>query len=162
MSQSWIKKRQSQDLLFKAIASNLIQETEFTASINKVLASVLFWAEGSKHINHIAFTNSDPVMIETFITLLRASYQLDESKFHVSVHLHEYHNKADILNFWSRVTKISLTQFIRPYLKPHTSIRKHENYKGCITVRYYDVKIARELTAIYNALGDKYRDVVQW
>lgn len=117
---------------------------------------MLFWAEGSKQINHIAFTNSDSSMIKTFLSLLRISYTLDESKFHVSVHLHEYHDPDTTLRFWSEATKIPLSQFIRPYLKPHTALRKHKDYKGCITVRYYDVKIARELTAIYNALGDKY------
>ncbi len=95
-------------------------------------------------------------MIKVFISLLRNSYDLDESKFHISVHLHEYHDKDAIFQFWSDITKVPLDQFIRPYLKPHTGTRKHEDYKGCITIRYYDVKIARELTAIYNALGDKY------
>lgn len=156
MSQVWIEKRQKRDAHYKTIAKNLISHAEISPNIAKILCSLLFWAEGSKAINHIAFTNSDPVMIKTFLALLRNSYPLDETKFHVSVHLHEYHDSDIILKFWSEITKVPLAQFIRPYLKPHTSLRKHLDYKGCITIRYYDAKIARELTAIYNALGDKY------
>ncbi|MEI8232954.1 MAG: hypothetical protein WCG44_04420 [bacterium] len=156
MQQVWIEKRSTELQKYLEIANKIILETEFNINISKILCSALFWAEGSKHINHIAFTNSDPIMIKTFLSLLRRSYKLDESKFHITVHLHEYHLKKDILEFWSGITQIPLKQFIKPYLKPHTSIRKHDDYKGCITIRYYDVQIARELTAIYNALGDKY------
>lgn len=100
-------------------------------------------------------------MIMTFLSLLRQSFSLDEKKFHVSIHLHEYHDPELIKEFWINTTQIPVAQFIKPYLKPHTAIRKKDNYKGCITIRYYDVKIARELTAVYNALGEKFRGVVQ-
>lgn len=156
MSQVWIKKREVQNDYYQKTATHLVSQAEITPDIAKILCSVLFWAEGSKLINHIAFTNSDPLMIKTFLGLLRNSYHLDETKFHVSVHLHEYHDRTQIMKFWSEITQVPLTQFIKPYLKPHTSNRKHSDYKGCITIRYYDVKIARELTAIYNAIGDKY------
>ena len=156
MSQTWKEKRQKQAADYKTIAEKLTSLTAISPDLAKILCSLLYWAEGSKQINHIAFTNSDPAMIKTFLALLRNSYSLNETKFHVSVHLHEYHDQEQIMRFWSEITQVPLTQFIKPYLKPHTSQRKHSNYKGCITIRYYDVKIARELTAIYNALGDKY------
>lgn len=156
MAQSWIKKRDAMNRNFSKLASIILGKTNIEKNIAKIICATLFWAEGSKKINHIAFTNSDPIMIKTFLGLLRKSYSLDESKFHVSVHLHEYHNPEMILGFWSTATQIPLSQFIKPYLKPHTSKQKHDNYNGCITIRYYDVKIARELTAIYNALGERY------
>lgn len=156
MQQKWIEKRNITNLSYQRYAKELMDRTTISLDLAKILCAILFWAEGSKHTNHIAFTNSDPIMINTFISLLRNAYDLDESKFHITVHLHEYHNKEQILRFWSVITKVPLKQFIKPYLKTHTAIRKHSDYKGCITIRYYDVQIARELTAIYNALGDKY------
>lgn len=157
MSQTWIKKRQQQNDQYQHIASQLLNRINILDPyVSKIITASLFWAEGSKSINHIAFTNSDPKMIKTFMSLLRNSFHLDESKFHISVHLYEYHDPARMIKFWSEITNIKLGQFIKPYLKPHTSFRKHDNYKGCITVRYYDVKIARELTAIYNELGDMF------
>lgn len=161
MSQVWNLKRNRQQQYYKKIGENIIRSTTMSRNHQKILCAMLFWAEGSKEINHIGFTNSDPLMITTFLILLRQSFLLDESKFHVSVHLHEYHDPSTILSYWSDLTHIPLNQFIRPYLKPHTSTRKKPNYMGCITVRYYDHKIARELTAIYNALGEKFRGVVQ-
>ncbi len=161
MSQIWIQKRNAQQLVYHQIAENIFQNTILSQNHAKILCATLFWAEGSKLINHVAFTNSDPVMITTFLSLLRQSFHLDETKFHVSVHLHEYHDPHIIRQFWVDATQIPSAQFIRPYLKPHTAIRKKDNYRGCITVRYYDVKIARELTAIYNVLGEKFRGVVQ-
>lgn len=161
MSQVWIQKRKHEDSKYKILAIRQIKNIDFAPSYSKILCSILFWAEGSKRTNHVAFTNSDPLMISTFLKLLRETFALEESKFSVSVHLHEYHNPEEILQFWSIQTKIPLSNFIKPYLKPHTGLRKKNNYMGCITVRYYDVKIARELTAIYNELGEKFRGVVQ-
>ncbi len=162
MSQRWQEKRTSIKKYYHDIAKLIVQDQQVgNQNVIKIICSMLFWAEGSKKINHIAFTNSDPGMIKTFIGLLRTSYTLDESKFHVSVHLHEYHNPNEVIEFWSKTTKIPRVQFIKPYCKPHTAIRKRHDYKGCITIRYYDVKIARELTAIYNAFGEQFRGVVQ-
>lgn len=161
MSQAWKRKTEEQNAKFNHQANTLISNVIINESISKIICSTLFWAEGSKNINHIGFTNSDPLMIVTFLSLLRQSFRLDESKFHVSVHLHEYHEKNTTVRYWSDLTSIPLDQFIKPYLKPHTAKRKKPEYMGCITIRYYDYKIARELTAIYNALGCKYRDVVQ-
>jgi len=131
------------------------KKISFTNQINKLVCAVLFWAEGSKKTNHVAFTNSDPKMISYFLSLLRQSYDLDENKFRVSVHLHEYHDLLGIFNFWSKVTGVAKTQFIKPYIKPHTGLRKKPDYKGCITIRYYDSEIARELTALYNNISSR-------
>ncbi len=155
MSIFWNKKRLKRLLFHQKKAQKILKQVIFTKSINKLICAVLFWAEGSKNTNHIAFTNSDPRMIEVFLNLLRQSYDLDESKFHVSMHLHEYHDLQRSFNFWSKVTKINRLQFIKPYIKPHTGFRKKLGYKGCITIRYYDSEIARELTALYNSLPSK-------
>lgn len=162
MSQAWVAKREQTKHQYQLIAQKIIETTALSPAHLKIICATLFWAEGSKGINHIGFTNSDPLMITTFLYILRQAYIIDESKFHVSIHLHEYHDAATILKFWSDLTSIPLSQFIKPYLKPHTAIRKKDNYMGCITIRYYDHKIARELTAIYNALGEQCRGVVQW
>ena len=119
----------------------------------KIMCALLYWGEGGKTDNHIAFINSDPKMIHFFIRLLRKSFNLDESKFRVLVHIHEYHNESEIKEYWSNITNIPISQFTKSYLKPHTGINKKHGFKGTVRISYYDSKIASEIKATYNELA---------
>jgi len=59
----------------------------------KLACALLYWCEGEKKGGAVRFTNSDPVMIQTFLNLFRQSFKLDESKFRICLHLHSYHNQ---------------------------------------------------------------------
>jgi hypothetical protein len=119
----------------------------------KTLSALLYWGEGGKIDRHVSFVNSDPQMIATFMYLLRKSFRLDESKFRILVHIHEYHNDLELKTYWSQITGIPLSQFTKSYLKPHTGINKRKGFKGTIRINYYDTKIAREIKAVYNFLA---------
>lgn len=123
--------------------------------VNKLLCSFLFWGEGEKNRNAVIFVNSDPIMVECFLKLIRSSFVLDENKFRGLIHVHEYHNDEEIKKYWSKITKIPLKQFSKSYLKPHTGKNIREGYKGTISIRYYDYKIALELGFIYNRFADR-------
>lgn len=123
-------------------------------NICKIICSLLYWGEGGKVDRSMSFVNSDPRMIFTFISLLRRAFDLDERKFRLLVHIHEYHNDNEIKSYWSKITKIPLSQFNKSYLKPHTGKIVRENFKGTVRVNYYNVKIAHELKAIYNTLAE--------
>lgn len=119
-------------------------------NLNKLLCSFLYWAEGEKTTRCVVFINSSPIMISTFLTLLRSSFKLDEKKFRCLVHIHEYHNNDEIKRYWSDITKIPINQFSKSYIKPNTKKRIRNEYKGTVSIRYYDYKIALELNFIYN------------
>jgi len=126
-------------------------------SLNKLFCSLLFWGEGSKGGSDVRFTNSDPDLIKTFLTLLRSSFQIDEKKFRVILHLHEYHNRSKQIKYWSKLTRISEKLF-GVYLKPHTGKNKKNGYSGCASLRYYDYKIALELKDYYKFFSLSLRD----
>lgn len=154
MAQKWIQKRKDQYQSNYEKANKLLENTQLNnTNLAKVICAVLFWAEGNKDFSHIRFTNSDPLMIKTFINYFRLAYNVDESKFRACIHLHEYHDRDEIHNYWSDITQIPLNKFRKAYLKPHTGIRKKDNYKGCLTIYYFDSSIAHELQALYNAIS---------
>jgi len=144
LAQTAFREKEAYDL-----ASILVDNLKTDFSYRKILCAMIYHCEGTKNErNGIVFTNSDPRLIRCFLTLFRESFDLDEKKFRVCVHLHSYHNKDQQLNFWSKTSSIPVQQFIRPYQKPHSGLYKKEGYQGCISVRYGDVKIAREMKAI--------------
>jgi hypothetical protein len=149
------RKTQKQKLEME-IENNVLKALDkihFDKEIFRILCAVLYWAEGEKtSLSLVSFTNSDPQTVSLFLKLLRQSFVVDNRKFRALVHIHEYHNDSQVRKFWSRITGIPLNQFFRSYKKPHTGKRIKKEYRGTISVRYYDYRIALELHSVYNEL----------
>ena len=118
------KKRQNRKLLLQQYNKKSIEElSNYLVGVSdmRVLCALVYWCEGAKDSsNGIAFTNSDPKIVKTFLHFFRKGFEINERKFRVCVHLHEYHVKKKQLEFWCKVTQIPLSQFIKPYLKQNT------------------------------------------
>lgn len=131
---------------FRMQAERLLKKVSISKTHARFICAMLYWCEGNKNPKSgMRFINSDPNLVKTFLRLLRTGFDLDESKFHPTLHLHTYHNPIMQLDFWSEVTHIDKKQFTRPYLKPNTGINKREGYPGCISVVYQSTVFAREL-----------------
>ncbi|MBN1463980.1 MAG: hypothetical protein JW922_09950 [Paludibacteraceae bacterium] len=137
-------------------ANESLEKLYFSNPLKLLLCSFLFWTEGEKDCSRTNFINSDPDMIRVYLHLLRNCLEIDERKFRAVIHMHQYHDKDYLLDFWSKITKINKTQFSKPYLKPNTGKRKRPGYMGCISIRYYDYKVALLLKAIYNTYVSNY------
>lgn len=136
--------------------NTIIQEELSILKLNRshlrLYCSVLYWAEGAKDDGRVAFTNSDPVMILLFVKLLTTGFKANRSKFSATLHLHEYHDRTKQTKFWSHITKIPSSK-IGIYLKPHTGKQKRDGYPGCISVRYSDARLAKELKFLYKSFA---------
>ncbi|MDD5396544.1 MAG: helix-turn-helix domain containing protein [Candidatus Moranbacteria bacterium] len=112
----------------------------------KLICALLYWCEGGKTEKaQLTFINSDPKLIKYFIDTFRKAFAVDEKRFRVLLHVHEYHIIEKQIKFWSKITKISESQFTKPYNKPNTGKRIKEDYQGCISVRYYGREIRQEM-----------------
>lgn len=80
---------------------------------------------------------------------------IDERKFRVLMHLHEYHDEEKQRVFWSRLTNIPRSQFLKTFRKPHTGKRVKEDYPGCIAIYYNSSETARKLKAIYKVFSEQ-------
>lgn len=157
------KKNRTQKFL-DSYFNNSVKELRFFKiddTIARILCATLYRCEGSKNqFNGIKFTNSDPMVIKTFLYFFRRGFSPDERRMRVLVHLHEYHDKEKQLAFWSNLTKIPRSQFTKPYLKPHTGKRIREDYQGCVTIGYYNNDLARQLLMAGKAFFAKYGGMV--
>ena len=119
----------------------------------KMYCCLLYKCEGGKHDKgRVQFTNSDPLLVRAFLRLFRQSFTLNESKFRACLHLHNYHIADKQVQYWSNITRIPVTQFIKPFLKRNTGKRIRPNYPGCIQIRYSDANIVRNLIVSGNVL----------
>lgn len=149
------KRRMLQQLILTNEANELLSRILITPEIHKLCCALIFWCEGAKDSRLVKFTNSDPSLIKLFLDLLRIGFNINESKLRILMHLHEYHIEEKQKIFWKKITEIPFSQFHRSYLKPNTGKRKRLNYPGCVSVSYYDAKVAKELATIYNAFAHR-------
>lgn len=132
-----------------------IGKTTLNKSSARTACALMYYCEGNKSLfNGVCFTNSDPALIKTFLFLFRKGFDIDERKLSACIHLHEYHDAAQQLDFWSRTTGIPESQFSKPYLKPNTGKRIRKNYQGCVSVRYHNNDMGRQLLMIGKAFLD--------
>lgn len=145
------KQRTDRDALILQNAEEILSGVRIDKGVGKLLCAVLYWAEGEKRTSALSFTNSDPRMVKTYLTLLRKFFDVDPSRFRALLHLHEYHDKVLQKRYWSTVTGIPEDR-ISIYKKPNSEKNIREGYPGCISVRYNDVRLAKEVEFLYNSL----------
>lgn len=121
-----------------------------------ILAS-LYWAEGAKHdkVSGVRFANTDPKMIALFMTLLRGCYSPDETRFRVRLHVHYYHKKNEVKNFWAQLLKVPKSQFWKIYEKKRSKTKRfRKNFMGICFIYHPDSNIRKELMEISRNLGE--------
>ncbi len=110
------------------------------------MLSMLYWAEGSKGRGCLTFANTDPKFSLLYLTLLRKSYSIDESKLRVRLHLHYYHSRKATKLFWSSLLNIPLTKFGKIHLKARSKTKKfRKNFAGICFIVYHSENLRFEI-----------------
>ena len=156
LSMYWKNKRQEKEILSNNHALEVIKCLKRNGCFYKICCALLFWCEGTKNYRDgVRFTNSDPLLMQTFLALFRKSFNLDEKRFRALMHLHSYHNELKQLNFWSQITKIPKSQFLKTFWKNSKHQKTRVDYEGCLSLRYNDSNIAKQLHSFYKTFAKK-------
>jgi hypothetical protein len=114
----------------RAEAVDLLADPFWVAGVS------LYWAEGSKRVNQVTFSNSDPAMVRLFINWASRYFKLDPARFTAALHLHTGQDDSERKEFWSRTTGIPVDAFRKTFIKAEgTGHRKNILYHGTIKVR---------------------------
>ncbi len=152
------EKTRQKNVVADDFAKDVLNKVNLSKEITLLFCVMIYQCEGSKSINDsVTFTNSDPNLIRNFLFLFRKSFYLDESKFRIVMHLHDYHNEKSQTNYWSDITSIPSSQFLKTYNKPTNGIYKKEGYQGCIQIRYKDVVIGRKMQSVAKMFMERYK-----
>ncbi len=121
----------------------------------QLMAAALYVGEGAKRDDHLAFSNSDPEVIQAWMSLLRRNFEIDESKFACQLMLSEGMPEAELQIFWSNLTGIPLNRFHESSIKKNPGKIRRDGYKGVCMVRYYSAEIRRYLDALAKEVMDE-------
>ena len=109
----------------------------------KALGVALYLGEGGKSQNWIIdFSNSDPIIIKIFVKFLRDICGIRENKLRVLLYCYKNQNINELITFWNKITKISKSQFTKPYVRNDFNPNKENKMKfGLVHIRYSDKKL---------------------
>jgi len=122
----------------------------------KAMLAMLYWAEGTKNERSgLVFANTDPDLLELFLTLLRRCYEIDEMRLRARIHLHHYHPISETRKFWSKKLDIPEEQFGKVYVKKRSeSKRFRRNFHGICFIVYSDTSLKNRLMFIARELKE--------
>lgn len=70
---------------------------------------------------------------------------MDEKKLRARLFLHKGDNEMEAKKYWSKITKIPLSQFVKIQWREPSGWRKNRLPYGTIAIRYYDTSIFKEI-----------------
>lgn len=141
-------------------SAGIVKVMKLTIGNAKILASILYWCEGSKYpsSNFVAFSNSDAGLMATFLKFFRLGFRPKENKLKVSLQLHTTHDKDKMTVFWSKILDIPQSQFHKPTITKPTKNMKRRNYMGTCTIRYYDIYLLLEIIGIFEEFSKRFKN----
>ncbi|MFE4328627.1 hypothetical protein ACFRQM_03995 [Streptomyces sp. NPDC056831] len=105
----------------------------------------LYWSEGSKDKSYdrretVAFVNSDPGMITTYLAWLDL-LGVNREQVRYGVMIHETADAAAAERYWADLTGADLAAFYKTTIKKHNpkTARKNtgDNYRGCLVIKVW-------------------------
>lgn len=119
-----------------------------------VAGLALYAGEGAKTDGTVAFANSDPRFIAFYMEWLRRFFDIDESRLRLRLYLHEELDIGKANAYWSTVTRIPMSQFMKPYRAVRTSskVRRTKHEFGCPRIDYSCSRTHRAIMGLVTAL----------
>lgn len=118
-----------------------------------LVGAALYWAEGGKNQRRVVFINSDPKMIVLWVSWITKCLQVSTERLTCRVEINEIHEKRLRLveNYWSNITNIPRSQFIKASLKHSKTSKVYKNYHNYFGSLQITVKKGTNLN--YEILG---------
>lgn len=112
-----------------------------------LMASMLYWGEGSKGRNSIRFGNTDPYMLQLFLHFLREEFEVPNKKIHLRILTHSTDEQE-----WERIKQYWLELFNLPSetkatvaLKIGTQSRKNRYPNGICSIEVHSTKLVQQI-----------------
>lgn len=107
-----------------------------------LIGIALYWAEGFKNEKEgrLGFCNSDPRMIKFIIRWFKKALKVKTEDFVLRAEFNESHKERtqEIENYWSKLTRVPLMQFNKPFYQHSKWLREYPNrntYFGVLRIR---------------------------
>jgi len=118
-------------------------------NIAELALAMLYMGEGIKSNDETGMGNSDPLILKTFLRILKNNYDIDIKKIRCELYLRADQNENEVKEFWANELKLPMENFKYVHFDKRTEGTKtFSNYKGVCLIRCANVAIQRKLLNI--------------
>ena len=119
----------------------------------------LYWGEGGKSIlsKQLAFSNTDPSMINFFIKWLEEVFEFERKRLKFRMHFYKDMDIEKETNYWSKHLGIPKNQFKKPYIKESkfSSLSYKRGFgHGTCNVLVYDAMLGKKIMMSLKVVSD--------
>ena len=153
--------RKKQTDLLSSLRRNIDQviSKSITPEMLRVALAFLHLGEGAKWKSHrgLQLGSSDPLILELYIKLLGACYNIDRSRFKCYICYRADQNLHQLKKYWAAKLGISANRFYDSKPDPRTvgKVTKNRNYMGVCIVSCAGSDIQQELEMIPEIILEK-------
>jgi len=140
-----VKKRE--ELTQKLMKEGMKEVGRLSKRDKFVIGIAMYFAEGDKTDKHVGFSNSNPQSVKFMMDWLREFCKVPETRFRGSLYLHDNLNEKKAKQFWSKLTKIPLSQFTKTYIVKNNPrrLKKTKHPYGIFRVRISNANLHRKI-----------------
>lgn len=125
-------------------------------SIIELALAMLYLGEGSKKHEEIAIGNTNPLILQFFLAILKNVYSFDVKKIRCELYLRADQSIEEMKHFWARTLKLPLSSFKQAHKDKRTKGSKtYSYYKGVCNIRYGNAASQRKLIYLSNLFCQK-------
>ena len=124
-----------------------------------ILGVALYWGEGYKRpiikdgiarsYHPVSLSNSDPKLVEAFLRFLREICEVNEDKIRANLRIFQHQNSDQLLQFWSKLTRIPKERFEKFYYGVSKSSQGKRPFNilpyGTIQIRVNDTALFHKI-----------------
>ncbi|MBI4457357.1 hypothetical protein HY633_00125 [Candidatus Uhrbacteria bacterium] len=111
-----------------------------------IILAVLYLGEGFKNTVGTGLGNSDPLIVRTFLAVLRKNYRLETSHIRCELYLRADHDTEKVKHFWARELRLPMRNFRSVQVDARTRGSKtYAGYHGVCAIRCGNPTIQRKL-----------------
>lgn len=149
----------------KPLSFNIKTVLSFEEKELKIMGIMLYWGEGAKSGEYgknrcVDLANSDPKIILVFLHFLRRFCGVDEKRLRCLLYCYSDQNVGGLTRFWSKITRIPIKQFIKPYVRNDFRKDGRKMKYGLIHIRYNDKKLLIKIENMIESYTNKYAPIV--
>ena len=118
-------------------------------NLREIALAMLYMGEGIKSSQETGMGNSDPLILKTFLYILKKNYNLDINKVRCELYLRADQNSDEMKKFWAHELNIPIENFKYVNFDKRTKgVKTYADYKGVCMLRCGNVAIQRKLLNI--------------
>lgn len=119
------------------------------SDILDIILSALYLGEGFKKTVGTGLGNSDPLILQAFIAILRRNYGIEISRIRCQLHLRADQDPEELKRFWANALQLPLENFSSVMIDERTrGFRTYPGYNGVCAIRCGNSFIQRKLLAL--------------